>query len=108
MLASRSNEGYLRRSPANWDNVCVYDIPFPPLRLPTSFSRGADFDTDAALRAALKQLGFEDTYHMNSVLSENGRDAELWVDAMDAKFEGKGTFEKEDWDRLLGHCQVHN
>lgn len=59
-----------------------------------------------ALRTALKMLGFEDTYHMYSCAVENQRDCEMWIDATRAKFEGVGSFEKKDWDALLGHCQV--
>ncbi|OAL61915.1 hypothetical protein A7C99_6486 [Trichophyton rubrum] len=59
-----------------------------------------------ALRTALKILGFEDTYHMVSCAVENQRDCEMWIDAARAKFEGVGSFEKKDWDALLGHCQA--
>ncbi|PGH09896.1 hypothetical protein AJ80_07606 [Polytolypa hystricis UAMH7299] len=59
-----------------------------------------------SLRAALKHLGYEDTYHMDSVSLENLRDAELWMDAIRAKYDDVGTFEKENWDQLLGHCQA--
>ena len=31
----------------------------------------------------------------------------MWIEAIEAKFEGKGKpFEREDWDQLLGHCMV--
>lgn len=43
---------------------------------------------------------------MASLMFENLRDGELWMDAFNAKYEGVGTFEREDWDQLLGHCQV--
>jgi hypothetical protein len=59
-----------------------------------------------AIRKALKQLGYEDCYHYFSVLIENPPDSDMWVEAFEAKFEGKGTFGKQDWDQLLGHCQV--
>jgi hypothetical protein len=39
-------------------------------------------------------------------MMENPRDCEMWLDALRAKFEGKGKFDKKDWDQLLGHCQV--
>ena len=39
----------------------------------------------------------------------NTKDVALWGTAFDAKFEGKGKpFSREDWDKLLGHCQVSN
>ncbi|KAK2861445.1 hypothetical protein FQN49_004188 [Arthroderma sp. PD_2] len=59
-----------------------------------------------SLRTALKILGFEETYHMVSCAVENKKDCEIWIDAFLAKFEGVGTFEKKDWDALLGHCQA--
>jgi hypothetical protein len=61
---------------------------------------------EEAIRKALKQLGYEDCYHYLCVLIENPRDSDMWVEAVEAKFEGKGTFSREDWDQLLGHCQV--
>lgn len=36
------------------------------------------------------------------------RDNEMWVDAIKGKYFGGKPFEKEDWDQLLGHCQVHS
>lgn len=53
--------------------------------------------------AALSILGFDDVYHMVSFI-ENPLDAKLWDRALDAKYNGKGTFTREDWDALLGHC----
>lgn len=59
-----------------------------------------------AIRLALKQLGFNDTYHMDC-LFENPSDIDLWRQAFLAKFKGQGKpFEKEQWDQLLGHCQA--
>jgi hypothetical protein len=58
------------------------------------------------LRAALKELGYQDTYHMMSASVENPLDCLLWQDAFAAKFDGKGEFTKKNWDQLLGHCQV--
>lgn len=62
-----------------------------------------------AIRAALKSLGYDDVYHYFSVLAENPRDSDMWVDAFRGKFEpGHRRFEKKDWDQLLGHCEVLN
>ncbi len=58
------------------------------------------------MRKALLLLGYHDVYHMTSCMNENPRDHEMWADALDAKYYGKGTFSKEDWDQLLGHCMV--
>ncbi len=58
------------------------------------------------MRKALKDLGYIDTYHMDSVF-ENPPDADMWQEAFAAKYHGKGKkFERKDWDQLLGHCQV--
>lgn len=60
----------------------------------------------AAMRQALKRLGYVDTYHMDSAF-ENPPDCDMWKEAFAAKFYGKGKkFERKDWDQLLGHCQV--
>jgi len=60
----------------------------------------------ASLRAALKELGYEDTYHMMSASVENPPDCLVWQDAFAAKFDKKGKFGREEWDQLLGHCQA--
>ena len=72
-----------------------------------------DFDTDTdlalitALRAALLELGYFDVYHIASLMVENPSDSEMWCQAIDAKFYGKGKpYDKEQWDKLLGHCMV--
>ncbi|KAK8162914.1 P-loop containing nucleoside triphosphate hydrolase protein [Phyllosticta citrichinensis] len=59
----------------------------------------------ASLRDALKELGLNDTYHMMSVSVENPPDALFWMDALRAKYDGVGSFGREEWDQLLGHCQ---
>ena len=59
------------------------------------------------MRAALIQLGFVDCYHMFSVMEENPKDADMWVEAFEAKFEGKRKpWAKADFDKVLGHCMV--
>ena len=55
---------------------------------------------------ALNKLGFNDCYHMLNVL-KNPPDAHMWIEAINAKYYGKGRpFEKDDWDRRLKDCQV--
>jgi hypothetical protein len=39
---------------------------------------------------ALLQLGLADVYHTVELLQENPKDDDLWVEAYQAKFEGKG------------------
>lgn len=62
---------------------------------------------DKAMRQALLDLGYDDCYHYGALFNENPRDAEMWIEAFEAKFEGKGEpFGRQEWDQLLGHCQV--
>jgi hypothetical protein len=37
---------------------------------------------------------------------ERPSDDKLWLAAFQAKFEGKGTWDKSDWDNLLGDYMV--
>ncbi|KAH8161408.1 hypothetical protein CIB48_g6835 [Xylaria polymorpha] len=60
----------------------------------------------ASMRAAMKQLGFVDTYHMMNCSIENPPDALLWMDALRAKYDGVGEFTRKDWDKLLGGSQA--
>jgi hypothetical protein len=51
-------------------------------------------------------LGYKDTHHMQTVFA-NPLEAAMWQEAMDAKFLGKGKpYGREEWDQLLGQCQV--
>ncbi len=60
-----------------------------------------------ALVTALKQLGICDAYHGYSAIFDNPRDCEMWVEALDAKFEGKGQpYCRAQFDQLMGHCQA--
>ncbi|KAI1160850.1 P-loop containing nucleoside triphosphate hydrolase protein [Nemania serpens] len=59
-----------------------------------------------SMRAAMKQLGFVDTYHMMNCSIENPPDALLWMDALRAKYDGIGEFTRKDWDKLLGSSQA--
>ncbi|KAI0521733.1 P-loop containing nucleoside triphosphate hydrolase protein [Xylaria bambusicola] len=60
----------------------------------------------ASMRAAMKQLGYLDTYHMMNCSIENPPDALLWMDALRAKYDGVGEFTRKDWDKLLGGSQA--
>ncbi|KAF7193495.1 hypothetical protein HII31_05169 [Pseudocercospora fuligena] len=59
-----------------------------------------------SMRVALKILGFDDCYHGYSGVAENPPDNYMWNRAMDYKLLGKGTFGKQEWDQLLGHCRA--
>lgn len=61
--------------------------------------------TCTGTRAALRQLGVHDVYHMQTTGTNPG-DIPLWIRAIDAKYNGKGQFGREDWDQLLGTYQV--
>lgn len=59
------------------------------------------------MRVALKTLGYNDCYHGYSCVHENPPDNYLWLEAIDAKFNGKGEpYTKQQWDALLGDCQA--
>ncbi|OAR02278.1 hypothetical protein LLEC1_05426 [Akanthomyces lecanii] len=61
----------------------------------------------ASMRAAMKRLGYVDTYHMMNCSIENPSDALMWMDALAAKYDGKGPkFTRAEWDQLLGHAQA--
>ncbi|KAJ6573111.1 P-loop containing nucleoside triphosphate hydrolase protein [Mycena vulgaris] len=60
----------------------------------------------ASMQLALETLGYKDTHHMQTVLV-NPLEVDVWVEAIDAKFHGRGKpYGKEEWDQLLGHCQA--
>jgi len=61
-----------------------------------------------AVKQALLDLGYSDVYHMTNILTQNPRDTEMWTRAFDAIYGGEGTFRREEWDQLLGHCMVIN
>ncbi|KAG8427508.1 hypothetical protein J3459_006685 [Metarhizium acridum] len=80
---------------------CVRTVPMKVLIL------GLGRTGTASLRAAMKQLGYVDTYHMMNCSVENPPDALLWMDALCAKYDGAGKpFARRDWDKLLGNCQA--
>ena len=60
----------------------------------------------ASMWTALQMLGYNKTYHMIETWN-NPPDNKMWQEAVDAEFFGKGKpFGKEQWDQLLGDCQV--
>ena len=52
---------------------------------------------------AYEILNYPNPYHFSSIFS-NAKDSDMWMEAFRAKFDGIGTFGKEQWDALLGHC----
>ncbi|KKA31085.1 hypothetical protein TD95_001794 [Thielaviopsis punctulata] len=59
-----------------------------------------------SMRAALRELGIHDVYHMQTLGQTAEDDVPLWTRAIDAKYNNKGTFTREDWDELLGSYQA--
>jgi hypothetical protein len=56
-----------------------------------------------SMQKALTILGYPNTYHF-SAFYDNVRDCDLWIEAMNAKFNGKGKIpDKAFFDGLLGH-----
>lgn len=62
----------------------------------------------AALRNALRRLGYVDAYHGFSVTLENPLDGRIWLEAQCPRVQ-KHTgrvFGRRDFDQVLGHCQA--
>ncbi|KAM0798917.1 P-loop containing nucleoside triphosphate hydrolase protein [Usnea florida] len=60
-----------------------------------------------SLKSALEMLGFFNVYHGEDAFFLNPRDCEMWMEALDAKYHGKGTkYSRKEFDQLLGHCQA--
>ncbi|KAK3047498.1 hypothetical protein LTR09_011127 [Extremus antarcticus] len=55
------------------------------------------------MQKALEILGYPNVYHFSSIY-DNVRDADIWLDLIAAKFEGRGTLTESSFDALLGHC----
>ncbi|KAF4979594.1 hypothetical protein FZEAL_4223 [Fusarium zealandicum] len=80
---------------------CTRSVPMKVLIL------GVGRTGTASMRAAMKQLGYVDTYHMMNCSIENPPDALMWMDALCAKYDKQGEpFTRKDWDQLLGGAQA--
>lgn len=61
--------------------------------------------TESTARA-IEMLGINECYHGWDPIFGNPRDMEMWQEALEAKFDGKGKlYGREEFDKLLGHCQ---
>ncbi|KAJ7701858.1 P-loop containing nucleoside triphosphate hydrolase protein, partial [Mycena rosella] len=59
-----------------------------------------------SMLTALGMLGYHDVHHMEALFA-NPLEAELWTEAINARFLGRGTpYGRAEWDQLLGHCQA--
>ncbi|KAJ7064011.1 hypothetical protein C8F01DRAFT_1250272 [Mycena amicta] len=68
--------------------------------------RGMPRTGTTSMYIALEKLGYDETNHGFKV-SANPCDREMWNEAIDAKFFGKGKkYGREEWDALLGHCMA--
>lgn len=59
-----------------------------------------------AIQKALEDLGFGPCYHMRNCINQNPRDCRMWVEALEARYDGIGSFGIEQWDQLLGNFSV--
>ncbi|KAL9582169.1 MAG: hypothetical protein Q9203_005603 [Teloschistes exilis] len=62
-------------------------------------------DEIVPMKVALEGLGYGPCYHMSDCI-RNPLDCDMWTEAVNAKFLNKGRkYTRDDWDKLLGHCQ---
>jgi Sulfotransferase domain len=55
------------------------------------------------MQKAMEILGYPNPYHFSSVY-DNVKDADMWMEAIEARYHGKGSMpDKKFWDGLLGH-----
>lgn len=76
-----------------------------PMRI---LSLGAPRTATLSMCEAYQILGYDDTYHYSSIFA-NVRDADMWLDALDAKFNPRSCippFGRAEFDKLLGHCMA--
>jgi len=60
----------------------------------------------SSMRIALEKLGYNETNHGFTV-STSPLEMEMWTEAINAKFFGKGKpYGRAEWDQLLGHCMA--
>ncbi|KAJ7640988.1 hypothetical protein FB45DRAFT_1124288, partial [Roridomyces roridus] len=50
-------------------------------------------------------LGYNECYHMLHTF-QNVQDFDMWMEALAAKYDGKGKFGRAEFDKLLGHCMA--
>jgi hypothetical protein len=57
------------------------------------------------MKQALQILGYHDCYHFYNIY-QNVSDCDMWIEALEAKYHGKGKFGRAEFDKLLGHCMA--
>lgn len=63
-------------------------------------------DKSIAVRKALEELGFGKCYHMRTAMNQYPHDCAMWFEAFEAKYDGSRSFERQQWDQLLGKYSV--
>lgn len=63
-------------------------------------------DRSVAIQKALEELGFGKCYHMRTAMNQYPRDCAMWLEALEAKYDGSRSFERQQWDQLLGKYSV--
>lgn len=76
---------------------CSRKVPMEVLAL--GYSRTGTL----SMRGALEILGYPEPYHFSNFY-DNVQDCDMWQELLAAKFDGKGTVTKQQFDGLLGHC----
>lgn len=66
---------------------------------------GSYTDILAALRESLLTLGYRHAYHTIDAINRDYYDCKRWTDLLNAREAGK-KITREDFDPILGHCQV--
>ncbi|KAJ7606809.1 efflux pump antibiotic resistance protein [Roridomyces roridus] len=85
---------------ANIDrHTCQRVVPMEVLSL------GMSRTGTSSIKAALQILGYDECYHMINT-HRNIRDFDMWMEAVAAKYDGKGKFGRAEFDKLLGHCMA--
>lgn len=60
-----------------------------------------------ALADALMCLGYDKVYHMREVVAPGRDDRKSWIEAIEAKYEGKGQpYGRFEYDKFLGDYTV--
>ena len=76
---------------------CTREVPLEVLSL--GYSRTGTM----SMYKALEILGYPNPYHF-STCYDNIQDCDIWIELMNAKFQGDGLVTKEQFDQVLGHC----
>lgn len=80
----------------NWRRV----VPIEVLNL------GVSRTGTLSMTEAFRILGYANPYHFTSIFA-NCRDADMWAEALSAKYHGKGkAFGRKEFDQLLGHTSA--